>query len=231
MNIQTMINDVLKSKSGYVDHPEHKGGPTHFGINKTALNEYNSKTNCNADIQALSEHDARAIYQTVYYSKPGIDLLPELLQPMLFDMAVKNGAKVAIKLLQFELKDCYFLYRVCDGISGPVTIAAAHAAVKILGTLFLNYLVDRRIARYLLIVEFRPSLAEHLDGWIAHAETFRPQEFVISDEQLEQLDCCECGGFDTEQMNTCKIHRTRFCRSCSCVLCMEENDDEYVLMQ
>ena len=170
-----MIENMLKSKSEYIEKPEHLGGPSHFGINKRVLNEFTDTPASNDDVLALTEQEARVIYQTVFKNKPGIEHLPELLQPLLFDMSMCYGPKVAVKLLQLELNDLGYTHKTVDGQLSPETKEAAQWAVDELGNVFLLKLVARRINRYRSIAKFRPSIAGQLKEWISHALSFLPK--------------------------------------------------------
>jgi len=176
LNINTLINNVLKHENSFVDYPPDKSSPTNFGITLAALDDYTGKKNCREDLKALSKEEARLIYEKIYYLKPKLDELPEALQPLIFDMAVNQGLKTAIKLLQYQLLDDRYLFKHPDGFIGPVTIAAANKALFRSGNKFINKLVDRRIEHYRNIVNFNPGKQVFLNGWIARAETFRVED-------------------------------------------------------
>jgi lysozyme family protein len=174
MNITKMLNDLIKKEGGYVDHPADWGGPTKYGITLLALNEYTGKRNTRSDIQSLTEPTARDLYLKLYYIKPKINQLPNLIQPIVFDMAVNHGRKTAIQLMQSQLlADGYSINKV-DGVIGPLTLDAAASACIDLGTVFINNLVNRRIARYKAIIKHDPTQKAFEKGWLARAETFRP---------------------------------------------------------
>jgi len=175
MNINKLLDNVLEHEGGFVDHPNDKGGPTNYGITLAALNEYTGLRNSKLDIKMLSEHTARAIYQENYYRKPGINRLPEAMQPLLFDMAVNHGCKTGVQLLQSQLLADGYECGLVDGYIGRSTIAAAIKALADLGQVFINNLVNRRIARYRSIIKHDPTQAVFEKGWIARAETFRPE--------------------------------------------------------
>ncbi len=169
-----MLDDLIKIEAGYVDHPADRGGPTKYGITLLALNEYTGKRNTKIDIQALTEPTAKDIYLDLYYRKPKINQLPNLIQPIVFDMAVNHGRKTAIQLMQSQLlADGYPINKV-DGVIGPLTLNAANSACNDLGTVFINNLINRRIARYKAIIKHDPTQKVFEKGWLARAETFRP---------------------------------------------------------
>jgi len=175
MNIESMLDDLIEIERGFVDHPADKGGPTKYGITIPALNEYTGKHNSSIDIQRLKEATARELYKELYYRKPKINRLPNLIQPIVFDMAVNHGYKTAIQLMQSQLlADGYPINKV-DGVIGAITLHAAGLACLDLGTVFLNNLINRRIARYKAIIKHDPSQKVFEKGWLARAETFRPE--------------------------------------------------------
>src|SRR5574343_485278 len=125
MNIETMLDNLLKTEGGYVDHPADKGGPTNYGITIPALNEYTGLRNNT--------------------------------QPIVFDMAVNHGPKIAVQLLQAQLlADGYNINKV-DGDICPLTINASKSASIDLGPVFINNLINRRIDRYKAIIKHDPS--------------------------------------------------------------------------
>lgn len=176
MNIETMLDNLLKTEGGYVDHPADKGGPTNYGITIPALNEYTGlRNNTKNDIKELPKYIARDIYMELYYRKPKINRLPNNIQPIVFDMAVNHGPKIAVQLLQSQLlADGYHINKV-DGDIGPLTINASKSASIDLGPVFINNLINRRIARYKAIIKHDPSQKVFEKGWIARAESFRPE--------------------------------------------------------
>lgn len=172
--IQDMIADVIKKEGGYVNHPADKGGPTKYGITLTTLEAWRKADLEAHDVELLSRSEAAEIYEQNYYIAPGINKLPENIQPLVFDMAVNHGAKRAAKLLQSELLAIgYYSFGKVDGVIGPNTIKAAQRAIVIHGDGLIDKLVDRRIGFYKAIIEEDPIQAEFENGWIARAESFR----------------------------------------------------------
>jgi lysozyme family protein len=173
MNIDKMIDDLIKIERGYVDDPQDRGGPTKYGITIKTLDAYTKMKNTQQNIKDLQKVKAALIYKEDFYLEPGIDKLPELIQPFVFDMAVNHGPRTAIKLLQLELINYGLLKDSPDGIIGPETILASQKALAQGWRRFINALVDRRITHYRSIVKFDSSQAKFENGWIARAESFR----------------------------------------------------------
>lgn len=177
-NINTLLDKILKSEGSYINHPNDKGGPTNHGITIAALNEYTGRHNDAIDIHLLTEQSARCIYKKNYYQKPQIDKLPDLIQALVFDMAVNHGPKTAIQLMQSQLLHDGYPVGVIDGIIGTTTITQTDKACRQLGQTFIDSLVNRRIDRYKAIVKHDPSQKVFLDGWTARAETFRSEKIA-----------------------------------------------------
>ena len=105
---------VVGTEGGYVNDPADPGGETKYGISKRAYPH--------VDIAALTLADAQALYQLGYWTPVAGDDLPPPLAFITFDAAVNCGVGAAARWLQAALGVAQ------DGVIGPATIAAAHAA-------------------------------------------------------------------------------------------------------
>ena len=172
--VEDMIDDILKREGGYVWHRNDRGGPTNFGVTLATLRRWRSDlTLTAADVKALTRDEAREIYRQDYFSGPGIDRLPQSLQPQLFDMAVNHGPAKAVELLQETVVDLGPSYIAVDGVVGPNTIRACRRAVKFHGSNAVNNaLARRRVRFYEAIVHARPSQRVFLKGWLRRAREF-----------------------------------------------------------
>lgn len=74
-----------------------------------------------ADMRALTEAEAAAIYRARYWSAVHGDALPAGVGAVVFDFGVNAGTGRAIRLLQATVG------AVADGIIGPKTLAAVRA--------------------------------------------------------------------------------------------------------
>ncbi len=173
-NIHHEIEQILKREGGFVNNPADRGGPTNMGITQKTLTLWLARQATVADVEKLSKQTARDIYYSQYYIKPGIDDLPELIRPIVFDMVVNSG-KRGIKLLQDALNCHGYDCGKADGRIGPKTIAAAKAAVERMGNELIKVLVRRRVIFYEGIVKADPSQRVFLAGWINRAESFLPE--------------------------------------------------------
>jgi hypothetical protein len=170
-NVDQMIDDILRREGGFVNHVNDRGGPTNFGVAQRTLAAWRGHDVSVDDVRNLSQDEAREIYRANYYTRPKIDLLPELIQPIMFDMSINHGPGTAVKLLQRVLNDTGNACSVDGGI-GNQTIGGAEAAAGALGDGLINKLVDERIAFYEAIVAGDASQGVFLRGWLNRANEF-----------------------------------------------------------
>ena len=168
-----MVDAILKREGGFVDHPADRGGPTKFGVTLKTLASWRGKPVDANDIRSLQVEEARDIFRTLYYERPKIDQLPQLIRSLVFDMSINHGPGTAIKLLQQVLNDNRQPCRINGGI-GDETLKCAQAAVDDLGLgeKIINELVERRIGLYQSIVERDASQRVFLEGWLQRAREF-----------------------------------------------------------
>lgn len=171
--IDDMIANLLKHEGGYVNHKADKGGPTNFGITQATYSRYLGRQASIADVRNMSKQTAIAIYKKNYYLDPDIDKLPDLVQPIVFDVAVNSGPKTGIRMLQEVLKDHGYGIGLADGIIGPKTIKAASDYVQAQGHNAVNHLVNWRVKFYKSIISSNPDQKVFEKGWLARAESFR----------------------------------------------------------
>ena len=172
ITVDSLINDVLGKEGGYVHHPADKGGPTKYGITQATLGKWCGVPVTERDVRLLSEDHAREIYKSEYLEKPGIYRLPEILQPLVFDMAVNHGPGKAIKLLQEVVDRMSGKTIAHDGKIGKITVAACNIAVNVYGKEVVRQLILRRKDFYRSIVDSDPTQAVFLDGWLNRADSF-----------------------------------------------------------
>ncbi|HJQ66350.1 MAG TPA: glycosyl hydrolase 108 family protein [Gemmatimonadales bacterium] len=102
---------ILLFEGGYTAGlPGDPGGETKFGISKRSYPTLN--------IQALTQEEALAIYERDFWTAIKLSLLPAPLALAVFDCAVLQGPKTAVRILQAVLGV------PVDGVIGPVTVAA-----------------------------------------------------------------------------------------------------------
>ena len=171
MKFAQLIGDLLDREGGYVDHKADKGGPTKYGIALKTLAAYRGHDVEQGDIRLLSKSEAEDIYEANYFIAPGIDGLPDMLQPVALDMAVNMGPVTAIKLLQRVIKDLNFSI-IVDGHIGPRTCDFANIACKTPNSRVLHHICEKRKEYYRNIVDNDASQSVFLTGWINRANHF-----------------------------------------------------------
>ena len=144
-----------------------------MGITQKTYSEYLGKPATVEMIRAMPREHALAIYRTHYWLDANIDRLPEVLQPVVFDMSVNMGPGTAVRLFQRALSNlgCSL---ICDGRIGPVTAGIAETAVADLGgKRVINTICDLRREYYTDIVTRDRSQFVFFGGWLNRCESYR----------------------------------------------------------
>lgn len=138
MEPSEIIDGILEAEgSDYTNNPADPGGPTRYGITQETLAAWRLKDVTPADVEALTEAEAREIYLQRYYLGPGFNKVPGgILRALLTDCCVLHGQGNAVRFLQraLKVKD--------DGALGPKTLEAA-LKIEDLGQLYRNVLAER----------------------------------------------------------------------------------------
>ncbi len=100
--IEDIITDVLKAEGWdtYTNDPADRGGPTKWGITLKAWSEYRGRDCTAADVQAITEAQARDFYEKLYVIGPKFNQLPPMLVPLVVDCGVNHGVRAASKWVQ-----------------------------------------------------------------------------------------------------------------------------------
>lgn len=191
------VNDIAQAivirEGGYVNDPDDPGGATKHGVTIGTMRALGLDLNGDgrvtaSDVKRLSVDQAREIFVEHYFQRPGIDELPEVLHATVFDMQV-NAGRNAVRILQ-RLLNKMDQHIAVDGIIGPKTIAAAHAAARAAPDLIADaYGIERRNYYYALADRRAASrkYARRRDGgkggWITRAEEFMSPRFHLSDAE------------------------------------------------
>ena len=122
---------ILRWEGGYVNHPADPGGETKYGISKRSYPHL--------DIASLTLTDAKEIYWRDYWAKAGCDLCDPGLALVVFDAAVNNGVRQAVRWLQQAV------VVASDGVIGPLTQAAIAAAKGQAGVAAMQEMHAQRI--------------------------------------------------------------------------------------
>lgn len=184
---------IVAREGGYMNDPDDPGGATNHGVTIGTLRRLGIDLTrdghvTRADVQALTAAQAVNILVENYFRRPRIAELPEVLQASVFDMYVNAGAN-AVRILQRLIRDMRIEVTV-DGVIGPNTIAAAHAAAAAAADHLADaYGIARRNYYYALADARAASrkFARRQDGgkggWIARAEEFIAPRFHLTEGQ------------------------------------------------
>ena len=176
MTAQTdkIIDDVLKSEKGYIDHPSDRGGPTNFGITLATARA----SGYQGDMRDLPLSTARAIYQRQYIIAPKFDqvlAIHEGIGTELIDTGVNMGPATAVRFLQralnvFNARGVKYPDLIVDGQLGPASLNALRAYLGWRGTeggaVMLKTLNALQAVRYIEIAEGNPTQEDFVYGWI-----------------------------------------------------------------
>ncbi|MBP1805999.1 holin-associated N-acetylmuramidase [Rubellimicrobium aerolatum] len=191
--VESIAREIVAREGGWSDHPADPGGATNHGVTLGTLRRLRLDLDrdgrvTEADLRRLTPADAAAIFVRHYFHGPRLHELPEALHPSVFDMQVNAGAQ-AIRILQRLLTEMGHPCAV-DGVLGPKTIAAAHAAARAApGHIVDAYGIARRNYYYAL-ADARPAsrpFCRRRDGgkggWITRAESFIAPRYRLTDAE------------------------------------------------
>lgn len=123
MNFDDAFKDLIGHEGGYIHHPRDPGGETKYGITRRSYP--------NEDIRGMTLDRAKAIYRRDFWDAVRGDEMPYPVAFNVFDGAVNSGVRTSARWLQQAVGTRP------DGIIGPITMTAIHAAHP-----------DRTVARY-----------------------------------------------------------------------------------
>ena len=195
-SIESIAADIVRREGGYVNDPDDPGGATNHGVTIGTMQRLgldltgDGKVDA-ADVRRLDAGQAADIYLRHYFREPKLDLLPEALQPSVFDMQVNAGTN-AVRILQ-RLMASFGLSLKDDGVVGPVTARAVAEAMQAAP----DHLVDAYgIARrnyYYRLADQRASSRKYArardggkGGWIVRAEEFISERFRFTRAQHDE---------------------------------------------
>jgi lysozyme family protein len=192
-DIRRLAEEIVAREGGFVNDPDDPGGATKFGVTihtlrRLGLDLTGDGQVTEADVRALSRAQAVDIFVTHYFHRPRIDLLPEVLQPSVFDMYVNAGAN-AVRILQRLLVEMGYDVAV-DGVIGPQTVRAARAAAEAAPDHIADAYGIARREYYYALGDRRPAsrkFARRRDGgkggWILRAEAFISPRYHLTEAQ------------------------------------------------
>lgn len=173
--IREHLDAILKREGWpqYSHRAADRGGPTKGGITIATLSGWRGQPQTIADLQELSETEARAIYRQRYL-KPWEFITDPALFAAVVDYAVTSGHDDPTKALQEKTGV------VVDGILGPKTRAAVLASdPKALRDYLVGYRVRHMVNLALNDPKLKALIAGHDDlqvlnlrGWINRTTEF-----------------------------------------------------------
>ncbi|MFN3662283.1 holin-associated N-acetylmuramidase [Yoonia sp.] len=195
-DITKIAQDIVAREGGYVNDPDDPGGATNHGVTIHTMRRLGLDLDGDGrvdaqDVQQLDRAQAVQIFIDHYFVKPGVNRLPQLIQPSVFDMYVNAGAN-AVRILQRLLVEMRITVST-DGVIGPQTIAAANrAAASAPDHLADAYGIARRNYYYDL-ADRRPTSRKYArrrdggkGGWITRAEEFIAPRYHLTPAQHQQ---------------------------------------------
>lgn len=176
MSIETLLDKVIGTEGGYVNHPSDRGGPTRWGITEQVARAHGY----NGTMQTLPRDVAKNIYRQMYWTRPGFDAIatvyPKLAEE-LFDIGVNMGPKTAAMFLQHILnamnsQEKSYPDIAADGDIGPMTVHVLQQFKAKRGaqgeTVMLRAVDSLQGARYIAITDARKKNEDFTYGWFAN---------------------------------------------------------------
>lgn len=177
--IDSIIDGVIAREGAkFTNDPKDSGGPTKYGVTQRALAAYLGKPVSAADVAAMTEALARAVYRHSYVDEPGYAALvpiSEAIAGEVVDTGVNTGTARATLMLQQALNGLNRNARDYadvpeDGKCGPGTARALAAFKAKRGkegeTVLLRALNCLQGAFYIELARGRPKDEEYLYGWL-----------------------------------------------------------------
>lgn len=193
LSVRSIAEDIVGREGGFVNDPDDPGGATKHGVTIHTMRALGLDLDGDgdvdvADVRRVTPALATDLFIEHYFKRPRIHLLPEPLQATVFDMQVNAGSN-AVRILQRLLRDMGLDIAV-DGVIGPQTARAAHAALAQAP----DHLVDAYgIARrnyYYRIADRRAASRKYArrrdggkGGWIVRAEEFISPRYRLTEAQ------------------------------------------------
>jgi lysozyme family protein len=118
-----MEQGVFPHEGGYTNDPRDPGGPTNWGITIFDARKYWKPNATAADVKAMKDEEAKAIYRAKYWDALACDELPAGVDYAVFDYGVNSGVGRSGKVL----RRCLNLPDDTSAVRDSVIAAASHA--------------------------------------------------------------------------------------------------------
>jgi lysozyme family protein len=118
MNFDECFAALVAHEGDFADLEKDPGGKTRFGVTEAVART----AGYTGDMRGLPLNLAKTIYRSQYWDAVRGDDLPDGVRYFIFDAAAASGVRQSILWLQRALGVA------ADGVLGPVTLAAVHAA-------------------------------------------------------------------------------------------------------
>ena len=163
MSAKSIIDGIIRTEGGYVNHPNDKGGPTNYGITQATLERWRGQSVSADDVRTMPRDEAMRIYEAMYVDPFRFAEADGPVFEHMIDMGVNHGITGAMKILQRSLKVS------ADGVFGPKSLAAYASADK--SDIGIR-LISERAMKFARIVKANPSQAVFIEGWMARCMSF-----------------------------------------------------------
>lgn len=176
--VNALIDAILvREGDRYTNRAADRGGPTKYGITQATLAKYRGHPVSAADVAALTEAEARAIYLRAYIDDPEFDHIDDAhLRGLLVDSGVQHGPARAVRWVQRAVG-----VKV-DGVLGPISLGAINIANAI--TLYMRVLA-RRVRFYGEIISADHTQAENAAGWANRVAAFIDDDTVWTPQESQ----------------------------------------------
>jgi len=163
---------VIANEGGYVNDPDDPGGETYKGVARKIFSKWDGWIKIdllkrqagfpgNLDKDVELQQDVEDFYRVNFWNKvKGDDITNQKVAESIFDFGVNAGVGTSASLAQLVVE------AETDGVIGQKSIARINAFNS---DHFLAAFTVAKIARYIHIVQKRPTSRKYFYGWICRA--------------------------------------------------------------
>lgn len=167
---QQAFSFTLHNEGGYSNHPDDRGGKTHYGITESTARRHGIQ-----NVELLTLSDAMDIYFKEYWpvAEPIARFAPRIAIKV-FDTGVVCGPRMAVKFLQRAITDLG-IHVDDDGIWGLQTLGALKRCLNEKSEdLILQYFISELTGYFTQLAHGHPSQKVFLKGWLNRARRLPP---------------------------------------------------------